>query len=196
MTQSFIQEEPGPGQPVWRLLVLQILPLLSLVTLLVVMVIVHERYQRAESLARAGEVAQFELKRITASFNYRLNELREEMLHLYGEQSNLARALNESERERLIFYRRDHLAAYAVLVPSAPAKNGAPGTTPGWDVQKYYLRDTARSAEAGRKLLPLFKEAMDAAKPPGFFIKRVEASAVGAAWSGPCRRASSGPGRR
>ncbi|MBI3555357.1 MAG: hypothetical protein HY074_03715 [Deltaproteobacteria bacterium] len=85
-----------------RFIFLQLVNVFTFVAAGAVVVILHEKYQRSESRARAAEVAHYELKRMTDTFNYRLNELREEMFHLYGEQSNLARALNESERERLI----------------------------------------------------------------------------------------------
>ncbi len=163
-----------------RFIFLQLVNVLTFIAAGAAVVILHERYQKSESRARASEVAHYELKRMTDTFNYRLNELREEMFHLYGEQSNLARALNESERERLIFYRRDHLAAYGIMVQN-PAG--------GWDVQKYYVRDTAKKAGAvaqNDEMVANLKDAMNLVKPPGLGIKRVviDPKTLGASWTG------------
>jgi len=132
--------------------------------------------QSKDAVLRAGEAAQLELRQLSAMLNYRLNEVREELLHLYGEQTNLARALTESERERLIFFRRDYLAAFSVLVPG----QGEGAAIKPWDVQKYFLRDPQRQNIP--QVIALFKEAISEIRPPGFIVKQVDPRTFGATW--------------
>ncbi|MBI3541821.1 MAG: hypothetical protein HY075_00910 [Deltaproteobacteria bacterium] len=180
--EALYKKRTGMG----RFLLLQIVNIVLFIAGAGALVVLHERYTKAEGRARAAEVARFELKRMTETFNYRLNELREELFHLYGEQSNLARVLSEAERERLIFYRRDHLAAYGILVR---------GETGEWEVQKYYLRETARKQGARPEdVAASFKETMEVVKAPGFGVKRLglEPRALGAPWAGGAAGAGAG----
>lgn len=171
------KKSPAAGGAITgQFVLLQLLNGLALVGAIAVLIVLHERFQKSEAVMRAREVADSELRRMRSAFNYRLNELREELVHLYGEQSNLARALTEAERERLIFYRRDHLAAYGVLVQNDEKK---------WEVQKYYVRDTARKAGANLEdVVRHFKETMAVVQPPGFGLKRVtlDPKSLGMSW--------------
>jgi hypothetical protein len=119
--------------------------------------------------ARAGDVARYELKRLTAALNLSLNELRDELMQMYAEQLNLGARLTDPERDRLVFFHRDSLAAFAVLVQNES----------GWDVQKLYVREGARVGEDAAKP---FKQVIAAARP--FAVSRVDASGLAAPWLG------------
>lgn len=152
-----------------KLLLLLLVPLLSVILGGAALVKLHENYERRVQAGRAQEVAQYEMRRLTASLNYRLNEIREELLHLYGEQLNLARALSEAERERFVFYRRDYLAGFAVLV-----RGGQPNS---WEVQKYYSRATN-----SKPVLDIFRAAPSSVRERGFGIKKVQAALFNPPW--------------
>lgn len=154
-----------------RFLIFQLLNIVALLSAIGALVYLHERFVQSDAVSRAGEVAEIELKRMRSLYSLRLSELREELLHLYGEQFNLSRALSDSERERLVFFNRDHLAAFGILV------QGASGA---WEVQKYFLRENAKKAGADVDgLLTSFKEAMG-----GGTVRRmnIDPSQLGVSW--------------
>lgn len=146
-----------------KLALLLVVPALSLVLGAAALTYLHVRYQQDEAASRAREVADVELRRLTSTMNYRLNDLREELFHLYTEQLNLAKALGEVERERLLFFRRDHLAAFAVFVR---------GTTNNWQLQKYYLRPGS-----SKPALEVLKSSVVSMNESGYLLKRTQASA-------------------
>ena len=146
--------------------------MLSLVAGAAVLAKWHAQAESIELASRAREVADFEQRRLTAVMNYRLNELREELFHLYGEQLNLARVAGEVERGELLFFRRDHLAAFAVMVRGAKNK---------WELQKHYLRPSARA-----QALEVLKKSVESLQSSGgqaYVLKRADAVAFSAPWA-------------
>lgn len=152
-----------------KLVLIIMVPVLAVVLGGLALVKLHEKYQKQVEAGRAEIVAQYELRRLTASLNFRLNELRSELFHLYNEQVNLARALSEPERERFVFYRRDYLAGFAVLVRNNQGE---------WNIQKYFLRQPAQ-----KTAVEIFREAAGAMQSSQFWMKQLPAAAVNAPWT-------------
>lgn len=100
-----------------------------------------------------------------------MNALREELFHLYLEQANYGREFSEKDRTKTIFNRRDHLAAFAVIV--------------GGEVQRYFVNEGKLRTQQPEPLLLQFKDFAKRLTATGFLMQRLEASMLGPTAAGP-----------
>lgn len=114
-----------------------------------------QKQERLESVNRAMDVSQFELKRMIGLFNFRLNLLRDELLDLYRLQDVSRTFLSELSRESLLFNQHESFSAFAILTKLDST----------WEVHKYFLnrkQDTkliSIGSEQNLPFLTLLKEA-------------------------------------
>ncbi|MEW6056530.1 MAG: hypothetical protein AB1540_07930 [Bdellovibrionota bacterium] len=134
-----------------------------------------QRYEASQRLAQAGEVAAYELKRLTSTYNYRLNLVREELFHIYNEQVNLSRVSDENQRSKQLFFRRRHLGAYGVLVQNSARQ---------WVVQKYFLKDGAIRLPEVKELLEVFKTSAAAMAGSGYVVEQLSSKLFADLWEG------------